>query len=80
MKHETINEKWKAFAKAIGLEGAHPIQLQEMKRAFFGGWHDCQCTLGALSDALPEEEACERLSKYRDECRGFKDAVLSGDA
>lgn len=77
---KTINESWKEFEAKVIPPGSSPIQHREMKRAYFAGFDVAIGALLVTADVLEEAEACKRLDRYRQEIRGFAEAIKLGKA
>lgn len=76
----TVKEEWEAFATATLPADAPPVQVQEMRRAFYAGvWSFLQAQLRA-GDDMTLRESLALLSATEAECRAFKGDVVEGRA
>jgi len=71
-----IAQHWQSFSDEIGLEAAHLVQRQEMKRAFYAG------ALGLLDIVMAELQTdtfgTAMIERLHDEIRDFADGVVAG--
>lgn len=82
-RHVPLTEVWKAAAEHafdLNRPDVPEVQRRQMKRAFFAGVDAFAVITVALADALPEDEAVARMSRYHDELRGFAEALKMGAA
>jgi hypothetical protein len=76
MKRSLIGQQWQSFSDEIGLEAAHLVQRQEMKRAYYAG------ALGLL-DIVKNEMETDQFGRalrehLHDEIQDFADGVVAG--
>lgn len=64
----TMSELWESFRSSVMADDAPPIQVQEMRRAFYAG------AFGVLTEP---RDLADQLAA---ECIKFKQAVSRGDA
>ncbi len=80
MNPETVEAGWKSLERAALPADVHPIQRQEMRRAFYAG---VQWLLTAWVDSimtLDDDEGAARLELISRECGRFADDVRKGHA
>lgn len=76
-----IETAWTSYREAVVPKDAPPIQLQESKRAFFGGAWALYALLMNDLDHSTDEDTPQDLGlmmKLDAELRGFRDQVLEG--
>jgi hypothetical protein len=79
MKDKTIAEAWVSYMDDVIPKDAPAVQIQESKRAFFGGAAlVLQFALALGDDDVSEDEGVELLESLRRECEAFKNDVLEG--
>jgi hypothetical protein len=77
----TIAQEWTEFAASVLPANAHPVQVQEMRRAFFGGVWATLCRCREISgEDISEEAGVEMLENWSQECEAFRDDMLAGRA
>lgn len=78
-RQDSVQGMWKLFEAFVLTGEHHPIQRQEMRRAFFAG---VQAMLNMSRDAaqLPEEEAVTVLESIESECVEFGQKIQRGEA
>lgn len=79
-KANLIAATWLTYLDKVVPNGAPPIQIQESKRAFFGG---VTALLGIMQtigerDDIDEESGAKILGLIDDECRQFVADVVAG--
>jgi hypothetical protein len=76
LKKPLIAQSWQSFSDEIGLEAAHLVQRQEMKRAYYAG------ALGLLNIVATEMQTDTfgnaMIARLKDEFRDFADGVMAG--
>jgi hypothetical protein len=77
MKHETIADQ---FTRYINMVYKNPpekgsLQYTELRRAFYAAWGAALGHTGRVAVGLSENEACLRMQRWTDECKGFGDTV-----
>lgn len=77
----TIKEHWESFAAAVIPNDASPYQIQDMRRAFYGGAMSAYnlCADIGLS-SVSEEEGMAILENLEEEIRIFRLEVKHGFA
>jgi hypothetical protein len=77
---QRIKEEWNSFDKDVVPAGAHHVQRQEMKRAFYAGAHAILCQVRAIGedDAVSELDGVRILEGLWQESLRFKESVLRG--
>ena len=81
MNTRTIAQQWANFEKAVLPANAGPVQRQEMRRAFYGGFGAALMASVEIADAeLTDEAGAAVLEGYHQECALFVQAVQEGRA
>jgi hypothetical protein len=83
MKFETVGEIWRSFWSAIRPEGpVSPVQIQETRRAFYGGFAACLLLLRNTvgQDEMTEDEGVAYAEALLSECSTFQRLVKEGKA
>jgi hypothetical protein len=75
----TIKEKWKEFRKKVISESAPPLQVLEMRRAFYAGV-TAMMHVNASIWLEDEEEAIGMLESIDRELKEFTKDILKGVA
>ena len=80
-REKLIETGWQIVAREALPPNCHPIQLQEMRRAFYAG---CQHLFGVLAavgdDAVSEDRGVEILAAVGDELQQFSRDLIEGRA
>lgn len=80
MTFQTIKEQWESYL-AILPKNAHPIQVQETRRAFYGGCLAMQALYNLCSgDDVTEDAGVELLKAFQQELDAFAIDVKEGRA
>ncbi len=81
-KECTIAEQWRAFEELIlAPSGAPPIQVKEMRRAFYSGFEAALRVEWAIGDeSISEEAAMGILTGLREEAMLFAKQIAQGEA
>lgn len=67
-----LNGGWESFQKDVIPPEAGPIQVLEMKKAFFGGAHVILATMLAVGDSdVPDEVGAQVLDSLHKELQAF---------
>lgn len=79
---KTIAEQWADFESVVIPRSAGGAQRQEMRRAFYAGFHSAlECALQAADESGDDDDLGARmLQSLRDECKKFAVAVVAGRA
>ena len=75
----TVQEQWASFSKMVVPKDAPPVQIQEMRRAFYSGVKAMiriQWAVGGVS----ENAGVEMLEGVHDEVKRFEIEVAQGSA
>lgn len=75
----TIQEQWESFHSLVVPKNAPPVQVTEMRRAFYSGVEAMLRIQWALGD-MSEDAAVAALEGVHDECRRFADEIAKGAA
>lgn len=68
---KTIQDMWTQFAKAVINSNAPPVQLTEMRMAFFAGFQSCLTACDEIA-AIDDEEICvNEIKKLHQQCQKF---------
>lgn len=76
----TIQEGWKQMVKNVGLEKAPPMQMIEMRRAFFAGAAQVFVMMTNEAADMEDDDACKFLSGIQNELAQFGEDVGNGKA
>lgn len=77
----TVQEQWDMFSKMVVPKTAPPVQVQEMRRAFYSGVEAMLRIQWAIGDkSVSENAAVEMLEGVHDECQRFAVEVAKGSA
>ena len=69
---KTIQEQWDDFEQAVVPKDAGPIQIKEMRRAFYAGTKHLLFEIMSLGDDdVSEEAGVDALEKYHQELIEF---------
>lgn len=79
IKHPTIKEMWDSFHKNIIPKNAHPIQVQETRRAFYAGAQGMMMINHKITN-FSDDEGVEILEELTDELQQFMRDLLDGKA
>jgi hypothetical protein len=72
----TIQEHWDSFEKAVLPKDASPIQVQETRRAFYGGAQSMIFALMEMGDSdVSEEAGANILEGYNQELSEFSKRI-----
>ena len=74
----TVQEQWGSFQTMVIPENAPPVQIQEMKRAFYGGVEAMMRIQFNIAD-LSEDAGVAILEETRKELNQFVADVISGN-
>jgi hypothetical protein len=79
MAQNLIMQEWRKFSLAVMPKGASAVQVQEMRRAFFGG---AAVMLRLITEigapGVAEENGVAILDGCLEECRDFSVGLLNG--
>lgn len=75
----TIQQQWETFAKAVMPPNASPVQVREMRRAFYGGCEAMMRIQWNVAD-MSEEAGIAVLQGCHEEVEQFALTVLRGKA
>lgn len=80
MTTERIKQAWLGYRNDVVPDGVGEIQVQECKRAFFGGSVSCaESVLKIINDPeLTELGRVRRLTELLKELQGFLESVKAG--
>jgi hypothetical protein len=77
----TVKAHWASFSKLVfGDKKPSPIQYQEMRRAFYAGFHGNLMMMRHGIAALDEEPAVAALEALHAECQAFAKEIEEGRA
>lgn len=76
----SIKNEWMSFFRDVVPADAHPIQVQEMRRAFYAGWRAAQTAIEMAHDLPSKADTIEALAEFYHELEAFKNSVLKGNA
>jgi len=75
----TVAAVWDTYAARVLPKDAGPIQVQEIRRAFYAGaWG--MFNLIKTTHELDDRQALDRIRALHKECDDFKQRVENGDA
>ncbi len=78
-KRSTVRDAWKSFRDEVIPADAPPVQIQEMRRAFYAGvWTMLTACWEITDDSVSVAEGIARLESWSQECRSFQADVLKG--
>lgn len=75
----TIEEEWQNFSDRILPEDCSPVQIQEMRRAFFCGVEIALILMSEIG-SHDEDRAVEELEDLHRQCRYFAEQISIGTA
>jgi hypothetical protein len=82
MRQNRVQEEWLKFRQTVIPKDASAVQLQEMRRAFYGGAHAILQRilrgLGPGEEPLPED--LRMMAEIEAELKDFVEAVKTGRA
>jgi len=74
---KTVREQWEEFREKTIPKKAHPIQIVEMMRGFYGGMAAMLFTMTELTNEnLSDDEAAERLDLYQQELIAYANSII----
>lgn len=78
----TVDQAWEKLVDEIEIRHAHPMQLREMKRAFFAGtwWMLEVLSIQMDPQGEPTADDLEYLQRISDEIQHFNEAIQEGRA
>ena len=77
----TIKEQWDSFEKEVVPAGASEIQVQEMRRSFYGGVMAMSLIQDVIGqEAMSEDAAMGILQGVEQELRDFLNSITKGEA
>lgn len=77
----TVRDAWDSYKAQAMPPDAHPVQIQECRRAFYAGfWAMLNINVGVGDDAVTEAQGVFVLESVIRECRAFQRDVQSGRA
>lgn len=78
---ETVQQMWDSFALLTLPKDCHPIQRQEMRRAFYAGTFGMLMACSAIGEeSVSEDTGVMRLELWRLECLKFYQDMKEGKA
>ena len=75
----TVQAQWESFLAQALPDGAHPVQIQEMRRSFYAGAAAMRQLTATASD-LSEDAGTAVLESLLIELNEFGNAVMRGEA
>ena len=75
----TVQAQWESFLAQALPSGAHPVQIQEMRRSFYAG-AAAMLQLASTASELSEDAGAAVLESLLLELNEFGNAVLRGEA
>jgi hypothetical protein len=79
MANNRMMREWETFAQAVMPPNVSPLQVREMRRAFFGGVTSLMNVFQIVSrDDISEDAGTEMLEQVHEECRQFALGIKAG--
>jgi hypothetical protein len=81
-KHPSVAESWNQFAQLVFRPGTSEIQIREMRRAYYAGFHTALLTLlhGVSEGEEPTDNDVAYLNSLHNECEQFAEEIKRGRA
>lgn len=79
---KSIAERWKRFESLVMPAHAHATQRQEMKRAFYAGFHESLMAGLEMADESKDNDdvGATMIQRLYDECQQFAANIQAGKA
>lgn len=79
---KTVAARWEEFSAGVMPAGAHPTQVQEMRRSFYAGFFSALMAGLQMADESGDNDdvGATMIQRLHDECHRFKADVAAGRA